>query len=475
MLEVGSLRKAAHGIEDNKAYDNLFLIDQLVVLKSRFIETGEVTLILVIACQFLVDINHVLGKEAKRGEAELQKTAGRMVRVLNGRNSIEGDVIPDEWPAANDVQIDRFVLHAQYWRDFDLRVLARKRKNVDLEGATCRLMERHPVLCGLLLFQMRMLYQEIGLAIANMWRSIEFTAVLHHACQFSPPPPGEPALTDWPDMDLVMAIHDKKSLFGGSIPNTLEQTKSAHLFMQGYSKEMIQFQEIRGTGRPLPPHLRKRDFNTHSANGPKGLQDHSQILPLFRNRYYAGVETSLEYDIKVIQKLLYDIQSRNKQAEENTKDDKGKIVKKRKLRRERRHKGEKFSVIQLLSVLEEGLLSETLSLRFDYISMHIRCLTLLRNVKQATNEYLTIQAGSEYQQKPNLPFLVGWILRYAVMGEKAEKYGILQRTNPDGDEPSISSATATRKMLADAADQVRALLLKEGEKNSETMLIVSEG
>ena len=59
-------------------------------------------------------------------------------------------------------------------------------------------------------------------------------------------------------------------------------------------------------------------------------------------------------------------------------------------------------------------------LRYDYISMHFRCLELLRQLRDEIDEDLKSQFGPEYlEREDQLSNLVGYILMAAVTFERA--------------------------------------------------------
>lgn len=157
-----------------------------------------------------------------------------------------------------------------------------------------------------------------------------------------------------------------------------------------------------------------------------------QILPIFRDKYL-GDSVGTRIDINSVESLLSSIRAREELEELKRQRDEGtgamrgksKAQKRNLLRKQRSHRSAKFSVPQLLAVLKAGSRSETESIRFDYISMHVRCLSALRAVKNASHTYLASKLGPEYIRSDyELPAIVGRILNVAVQSRlQAEAQG----------------------------------------------------
>ena len=74
--------------------------------------------------------------------------------------------------------------------------------------------------------------------------------------------------------------------------------------------------------------------------------------------------------------------------------------------------------MQILEALESALLTEYTVLRYDYITMHFRCLDFLRHLRDEVDEDLKNQFGAEYlEREDQLSTLAGYILMGAVMFE----------------------------------------------------------
>jgi hypothetical protein len=148
---------------------NIFFVDKTMKLMDKFIRTKEISFHLTFALRILMDINMVLGSKTNRGIDLLRDTATRIVETLKSRPSCECPDPPADWDAHNEIIITRFLREASWYAELDLRQL----KNAPGVGdARWLLLERDPLLCGLLLFRLQILYQDIGFKLANTWGSI---------------------------------------------------------------------------------------------------------------------------------------------------------------------------------------------------------------------------------------------------------------------------------------------------------------
>lgn len=156
-------------------------------------------------------------------------------------------------------------------------------------------------------------------------------------------------------------------------------------------------------------------------------------------------------DINVIESLLSDMRKRQEHEEEKQRirDEAAKAgtnirtTRRKLLRKERSHRAPKFTILQLLAVLEAGLRSETESIRLNYVSLHLRSTRALRVCRDAAHDVLVREMGPDYiEDERQLPDVVGHILRIATMaGRQAELAGV------------------RREALAERGIQVRSQLL----------------
>ena len=144
--------------------------------------------------------------------------------------------------------------------------------------------------------------------------------------------------------------------------------------------------------------------------------------------------------MSAIEALLRDLKAG--EAKDLQTSNRGKS-RRRAFRKEKKHSGAKFSITQLLSVLEKGLLLETTSIRFDYLSLHLRCLRIFRDIKQVSDEYLVKEVGADYiENNAQLSTLTGWIFRFETL-EMEQAMGI----KPDNGKPRIHLLSGAREVF----------------------------
>lgn len=293
--------------------------------------------------------------------------------------------------------------------------------------AESSLMERNPTLCGLLLFRLQLKFRKLGLKLATAWGTIAFGAQLVVACRHSGNPAGESG-PSWPDMDKVLEMHGA-DIFGGTAPENLDVSLSAWLRASGANAKLLQEMKAIGTGSELPyaPIASK-------ATEFKPLRDHSHLLHIFEKRFL-GTASGTCIDINVVQSLLQDLKARE-EVEEQKRERKeaaasgGKSAKRKLPRKERSRRGASFSITQLLAVLEAGLRSESESIRFDYVSMHLGCLQVFRAIMRDLEADLRREVGvvcAVLASPIAAPMLAGFIISIAAKSRRiAEQMKLLK-------------------------------------------------
>ncbi|WWC86002.1 uncharacterized protein L201_000873 [Kwoniella dendrophila CBS 6074] len=425
---------------------NLFFIDEITTEMSHFSKTKKPTLLLIIYCQIFVDINLVLGSDAKRGVSELVQGATDMLKTFDRRKQHEVQPPNGTWPKENEMIVDIFRHELDIWKTMtpqrQMYSIVPNHMSVQLS-----LFERDPMLCGLVLFRLRMKYQQLGLTLVNAYGAVLSTAHLYTACKNSGVEPGQP-FPDWPDMNMVIELHGKEDIFGGKFPRTIDDSNaSRHVFDEK---------------KNLPSNLRNRKSKPPlaSKSGPKGLEDHTQLLPLFLSKYVRDPSAGTTFSINTIDTLQTDVTMDRIKSEE---DENSRFYSQNKtiIRHKRKHKSPKMSILQVLSILEAGLISESTSIRFDYISFHLRCLKVLKQVQLSAHDYFMMKIGPGYQENDSqLSFITGWILRFAAnSGQAAEALGIKR-------EGRNASLVQSRR-LVDATRVIKEFLSKTGEGDTE--------
>lgn len=200
-----------------------------------------------------------------------------------------------------------------------------------------------------------------------------------------------------------------------------------------------------------------------SQAGFKVFGDQTQILPIFKENFHEHSKTAVEDDVTAIELLLRDLEARE---DHYLRTAKGRKSGRREFRKEKKHRAAKFSIIQLLSILEKGLQLETTSIRFDYVSMHLRCMRIFRDMKEMCDPYFAGKlkvisvgncappSGSSYiENDAVLPSRTGWILNHAEIQE-----GKVFKTRPKSSQILSKASNVFRQVLEiEGAGQVETL------------------
>ena len=427
-----------HAIGTQKDCNALY-VDAIIRQMDHFIRTREISFQLAFAMRIFMDINFTLGSEASRGRQYLHDAAGQVIEVLEQRPSVEGTALYTVWPEQNETVVKHLLSNATWCFNLDLR---KNKSRPGFEKADWLMVERHPLLCGLLVLQFQMAYSEVGLALANAFTSIQSAAHLYQACRHS----GQ--MQEWIDMDFVLELHGREEAFGGMVPTNIDDSNRAFQLVSGFANRFIDGKRVTVHGPAC---------NCVNKCGLKGFQNQSKILSICRARINDFNRTQVQDDMSTIEALLRDLKAG--EAKDLQTSNRGKSGR-RGYRKEKKYSGVKYSITQLLSVLEKGLLMETTSIRFDYLSLHLRCLRIFRDIKQVSDQYLINEVGADYiENNAQLSTLTGWIFRIETF-EMEQATGI----KPDDGKPRSH-------LLSGARDVFRRILGNGNEGRKETLAL----
>lgn len=377
-------------------------IDEVAIELHTFMTTRKVSLLLMLHTQIFIDLNFTLGEEVERGFEEFRTAASRIGASLEEHRRVTGAPPSSSTSSICERGLDQLLYEVGIWtKEEDIVTVVLQATGRPHVRSV--LMQRNPFLCGLVLFQLHLKHQRLGLIIANKGVAL-LSLQLYAACKHSGSPPGQSEL-QWADMDKLLEMHEAQDLFGGKAPANLSES-----------------------------------LLTYCCAGPRRrLQDGTEILPIFKHKYI-GNGKAVHVDVTVIKSLLTAVQVReeNKALKEAAASAGSKARKRNLLRKERSHHDAKYSIPQLLAVLETGLRLETESIRFDYVAMHSRCLRALRALRKVAPSFLSARrGGGGYADSDEcLPELVGHILTDA-----ARSGQVLVRNEITGAEERVWSRT----------------------------------
>lgn len=385
-----------------------------------------------------MDINHVLRANVSRGHSELRMTGVRATVSLTLYFESSGPRTFVNWPASNEQAVKGISGFIDQWIKGDAFGLAKSKMLVGLNQVVTpqpfALFRRHPILCGLLQFKTYTLLKEAGITLANAWGSILYVAHLYNACR-----QGEYLNEEeiWPDMELVMDIHTREAMFSGRLPQTPEEWLKSMALMLGASPQNFARSSRLGNLKM-------------SRKGPKAMTSTSPVADVFHNEYFATGNATLT--LETVQKLLGNWKGpTTSTVSENVSD------RPQSLLQTQWAKSHKITPLQFLDTLRHAIAIEEPMLRFDYFSFHLRCLGLLRGLRNALDDKMRQYFGSDYlENETQLPFVVGYIFQVA------------NGTASIGETTRLRD-NLTSLMMTRAAAVVKEYIEKEGDAESNKL------
>ena len=363
-------------------------------LRSMFAD-NTVPIWVAYAMQIYLDIHHVLRADVIRGFSDLQASGAQATSTLTAYFSTSKTY--ENWPPQNENAVKHNILNfIDHYITHDAMTppLRQLYNAVQLPTPEPHShFRRHPLLCGLFQFKLYLLLQDSGIALVNAWGSILYVAHLYEACR-----QGGYTTRTWPDMELVMDIHTRDRIFAGRVPKTAEESYKSVLLMLGTSAVMFA--------------KRTRTSNLKaSKKGPKGLSSASPMTDILRERYVGTAKTQLT--LHTVERLLDDRVVTAKSLSVSSRSRFQSPL------HQQWAKSHKLTVLQLLNALRDAMASEQHMLRFDYFSLHQRCLRLLRNLRSALDDKLRRYIGPNYiENETQLPTIVGCIFQIAAESGK---------------------------------------------------------
>ncbi|KAK8063005.1 hypothetical protein PG997_015102 [Apiospora hydei] len=369
------------------------------------IKTKEITFGVVFAAQTFLDITYELGEGIDHPFPTLVKQTTVISNDIKAHFQFHASLKISNWPAQNDQWLKQ-LQHQVDWigKDPPRQVQARMYQKFGMsppDTESHRVFRMSPVMSGLVLYNFRQRYYEVGLTVADAWGSIQYCQHLYNALRKEKPVKG-----DWADVDVVYTILGKESFFiGGEAPATVA----------GYFKK---FCLQMGTSAAAMTGKRRKNTPLASNAGPRGLKSVAPVLSMFQARYVENtgqVDLTPEHVDQIIDMSLFEEEPGQEGLFAQIEDPaKRKEKQKQKPRRKKAVEGGKMTTEQLIKPLMMALHAETLEFAFPYLHFHRWCWRLLRTVKEAADGLLRQLYTPDYLERENqLPWAVGWIFMAA--------------------------------------------------------------
>ncbi|CAD6911055.1 unnamed protein product [Tilletia controversa] len=433
--------------------------DEMANTLYESIQLGRPTLVACFAAQIFIDINFILGDDTVRAHVELKAGAEQMLKVLKDRKERE----PKRgWKLENEdwkFEMRRLDAMLKIYSNPDLDVTTVCSLGVGLsigiepETPVGRrmLMPRSPMMCGMVLIRLRLFYHELGRSHSDMWYAIPHVIHLYHACwNFGTWDPSTYPL--WADLVVVLNNHDKDAMFGGKEPQTAMDALIGLLKVERYPASVLQ--AVRRGDTSLPAIRTSRKIRrTSEGLVITLLMDQSSILELMKSKYLRSLAVT-PVDISNFEDLLVDLAFKAEKEERMGMTLPGPPRPPR-----QRSKVRDRSPKKLLETLQNTLISDGSKWRFDYFSMNLRCIEVIRTVQQALHDDLKELFGSRFLDDPDstLAHVVRMVLRDAAEDEmQAAKYGV-----------SVQFARMQSPMLQKATKALAKFLDDSGETDKE--------
>lgn len=252
----------------------------------------------------------------------------------------------------------------------------------------------HPLLCGVLIFHFNVRMQELGLILMNAWGTGTYAAYMYNAIN-------QDALdmnVHWADMDKLIELHTEDHLFLGPRPTNHEDSFKKICLTTGFDPSAF------SGGRKFPSHAKVDPKKT------RGLEEPSVISKVYRGRYCH--RETIDLSTKNVEAVLNDLANKKSAASSGSK------------RMRKKFKAQqKLTPLQLLAALQERLIDEEQSLKFNYLGMNTRVMQLFKLVKTAINPQMMSKFGSDcLTDEREISSVVHYMLTYAslaIQGQRA--------------------------------------------------------
>lgn len=322
---------------------------------SRAIRTlqsdATVRMSAVFACQTLLVVHRVLGKDVQRGMGDLFNWIDNHCRSLEDLQNWVGstDLSAVQWDPYKARHLGFLKTLISEWKSDPFLYIKDK---IPEAGVRTRegnfLMSRHPLFCGILLYAGRCYYQGLGVMVKNTFGSILCMVQLYEACKGK-------GLIDpcWPLMETVLDVQGRQSFCVGELTRntTAKQIMQWFLLVCGFS--VVELSSNRRTSARSSTVTRKR------------IQEKGAISLKFKERHCEqGERTDFTYND--MRNLLKDTRSAK---EIDTENDGG----------------------VLLKMIASDLNTEANNIWLDYVAIHMECAKLIRLIGEVGAEESTSQ------------------------------------------------------------------------------------
>ncbi|TKX20292.1 hypothetical protein C1H76_7545 [Elsinoe australis] len=332
-----------------------------------YCSTKQVSLWLSFAVQIFLDIHHAMRCCRLSAFGDFRMSGLRVKRVITDFWKLSASHSkPAFWPPEGDQEIKNIHDFLLRWIEEDDLMVVRQEAHRALANGVedhdkHKLLNQHPLLCGVIMLHINFRMQTIGQELLNQWYDVQQLSFLHNLVLKA-----TPVSVSWPDMDAFIKIHAENRVFVGCRPKDAAESLKRLELATGISSAS---QFARGGRRP------------NSYELPQGkarrLEPTTAVFNLFRNRYMKG-EMTRTVGIANIDKVLDGL---TKNASSSSKSNgRARMIPDDALRRKWSNT-HTLGILQVLATLKTKLFDEEPVLLFNYFGMHRRSLEVLRLIR----------------------------------------------------------------------------------------------
>ena len=229
--------------------------------------------------------------------------------------------------------------------------------------------------------------QELGLILMNAWGTGVYAAFMYNAIQQD----ASAIDVQWMDMDKLIELHGESKLFLGPRPTNHEDSFKKICIATGMDSAAF------AGGRKFPK-------SAKLVREVTGLEEQSVISKVYRDRYCHG--STMNLSTKNVESVLNDLANKKSATEAGSK------------RMRKKFKAQqKLTTLQLLTALQERLIDEEQSLKFNHVGMNTRVMQLFKSVKTAVDPQMASKVGVDYlYDERQICAVVHFMLTYASLG-----------------------------------------------------------
>lgn len=353
----------------------------------------EMPTYVVFAAQVLLDIHHTLREHACRPFEELQRIGSRSASILDQHFQRFRDQSHPNWPDVNNDNLHSIKAQIEDWIQSDvIQTVISKATSTATARQPYQLLRYHPVLCGLKIFRLRLLLQDSGIRLCNATGSVVYPIHLYNALLHS-----ADLTMRWQDMDYILSVHSSQRIFAGPTPTNPSQYLKHFLLAFGANA------------------IGERADLTSRTRKPSTLKTTSPVKDIFRPRYVGDRSAKLTTQ-NLISMLSVALKSRRMSRPPiDLAEFSARMIEQR-----------RYTVIELLRIIHEGLAAEELHLLFDYFLLDQRGTDFLKSVhKRLGPELMSNFHTTTVEETWRLPLNVGYIFKSTEESSRlAEELGI---------------------------------------------------